>query len=913
MRLFAHTRKAVWSCSCFICHSFNVILVLLAFGQGGLILLNKFQKEVPVPDKFARWIVNNVVKDKYRANWSKVHVDLDGGLLLSDFVLTDSQTEQIIITARESHVNFSLSHLLTRNLPLVQDIRARDLEVYLPVSHSPSGLNEPTLFIKNLSLYEDEGILQIESLMIRSGGVRLHLTGSAPIHHLLAPGSGTGKGPQFFPSLQKLSLYTKDRVAIADVTWNLLPSRHHQFLIDAYMPRLELQQGSMQDLHAISEILLSTNHVTVNKLHLSGGLIPPAELPDLPVIGQLEIPNAIPFHLRFSGGFHEEDRIRIPSWIELGINTRNSGIPIDYVNLSTNLQMEAAPVRWIVSAPLLFASGEAHSISNQPILTNPGQPLSLTFRAHAYGLSINHFFPELAEHRMLRDTGIRLTRVDGTFLTKERSFAGHLLADDLIISQTPFSHIHAKVRYADLDMAFTEIHVSMTPGQYAEGTYLHNLRTQKFSLNAVGATFPYTLDNLLGRWWIGIFPDIYAPEPIPADVTVWGNWKDLSSIQHMTYAAGDGAFYKGVCIPDLEVRVRSNSNWAVIEKLEAKFDDGSFGGTIAIQSGLNDSVPYRAMVMDLVSDARWDSVVQASGIQQLDILSFYDGNPFVSAEGILWNDSGKGHEVPMQAQFDFSLALDKGICEVADLTLQGVTALGRIDGSLLNLNSLAGQFAEGVFTGNIQYRNWDIPEKKEESYNFQLFDAQYGTALHQLASLTEDPEKVREHLLKSSGEGRLDLDFHLNLRPPETANDGFGTVSIRQAQLGRIHLLGGLSRVLDSMGLGFSSSDLNTLSLGWNLEGSTLHVNNGIINGPILNLSLAGDIDMESKKLSMLADLTLFQGVISKVFSPVSENMQFDVGGTIDNPNWGMRINPLRWFQNRMGTSKPVAESGKAP
>lgn len=461
-------------------------------------------------------------------------------------------------------------------------------------------------------------------------------------------------------------------------------------------------------------------------------------------------------------------------------------------------------------------------------------------------------------------------------------------------------------------MAFTHIHASSGPGQFAEGAYLHNLKTSRFSLNAVGATFPYSLDNLLGRWWIGIFPDIYAPRPIPADVTVWGSWNDLSSIQHMTYAEGDGAYYKGVYVPDLEVRVRSNSKWAVIEKLEARFDDGSFGGTIAIQAGLKQEDAYRAMLLDLVGDAQWDSVIQASGISQLDILSFSDGNPFVSADGILWQDSGKGHDVPMQAQFDFSLVQDEGTCHVAGLSIEGLTGLGELDGQYLDLNSLAGQFAEGVFMGNIQVQDWDDPDLREENYNFQLFDAQYGTALYQLASLTENPDKMREDLLKSSGEGRIDLDFHLNLRNSGIGNDGHGRVSIRQAKLGRIHMLGGLSRVLDSMGLGFSSSDLNTLSLDWKLQQGILQVNNGIINGPLLNLSIAGDIDMETKQLSMLADLTLFRGVFSKVFSPVSENMQFDLGGTMDNPNWGMRINPLRWFQNRMGVTRPATTAGEA-
>jgi hypothetical protein len=130
--------------------------------------------------------------------------------------------------------------------------------------------------------------------------------------------------------------------------------------------------------------------------------------------------------------------------------------------------------------------------------------------------------------------------------------------------------------------------------------------------------------------------------------------------------------------------------------------------------------------------------------------------------------------------------------------------------------------------------------------------------------------------------------------------------------LGRIHLLGGLSKALDSMGLGFSSSDLNTLSLDWNLSGDTLHVDNGLISGPVFNLSLAGDINMDTKQLSMLADLSLFRGVISKVLSPVSDNMQFDLGGTMDNPNWRMRINPLRWFQNRMTIQEPPSDAGGA-
>ena len=59
-------------------------------------------------------------------------------------------------------------------------------------------------------------------------------------------------------------------------------------------------------------------------------------------------------------------------------------------------------------------------------------------------------------------------------------------------------------------------------------------------------------------------------------------------------------------------------------------------------------------------------------------------------------------------------------------------------------------------------------------------------------------------------------------------------------------------------------------------------------------------MDLETQGLQMKSEVTLFSGLFSKVLSPVSDTLQFDLIGSLDDPHWKIRFNPFRWALNRM-------------
>jgi hypothetical protein len=196
--------------------------------------------------------------------------------------------------------------------------------------------------------------------------------------------------------------------------------------------------------------------------------------------------------------------------------------------------------------------------------------------------------------------------------------------------------------------------------------------------------------------------------------------------------------------------------------------------------------------------------------------------------------------------------------------------------------------------------NWQVAEETQYRIELNLLDASYGQAKRQLSDLLgfkEDASPLEA--------GRLDTSLSLLLHPDPQSTSGQGRISIREANLGTIRLFGGLSSVLGGMGLKFASVKMDAFTADWKVENRVMTVSNGHVASPSLNLTLNGTMDLETKNLNMVSELTLFTGLFSKVLAPVSETMQLDLSGPFENPNWKIRFNPFRWALNRLSTPTP--------
>lgn len=863
-------------------------------------MLNNLQREVPLPDGLTRWIVQLAVGEHIDTSWARAVFDLRGGLYLEELNVWNAGTNEIILNADTIRVNWAPLNLVLGVFPPFEEIHATGMVFHSPASLSPTGLNEPVAKISQAHIYEEDGQLMINDLLAAVGGVNVVFSGSGPLRIPRMEARDPDTVNRIRPLLADILRLTSQINADCRIRWNGAQRRSHHFSLVALSDALVLPALTLHNLHGSARLETDGSSLALTSLNLEARLAaiksvtPPNLLSSLP----LKLPAPVTVE---AGGPPASTRWgTVPSRLDILIRKPfEKRLPVSLFNLQTSFLETDHTYHWSASGPGLFAVGSARPFA--PPDAQDGFPFRFSFRAHLQHPTLADFFPKLPDHRLINGANAGFIRFTGN-TTPDKRLTGSLVSDHLFIGETRFSHIRAHLDLSSSNLHLSRIHVQKTANESASGSYSQHFPSSRFALNARGAIFPQSLDALLGLWWQRIFTRIHADSPLSGDVAVWGQWRDETSLRSVTAVEGSGARYRGIAVPNLGVRVRSNGDWAYLDALEARFGEQRVTGEIAWQQGLGDNV-RRPVRIRFRSNAAWEIVQQASGVDGLQALDV-EGAPDVFVEGTLWRPARDATaEDKMIPDLRLGLQNPNAAFGVSGLDLNSMQFEGTLVGNALSLKAVSGRLAEGVFTGRVDIRNWANPDLQERHLRLQIFDADYTETLRQVSGLLDNPGEVRESLLKDEEGGKLDADIDLLIRPELTQSEGSGRITLRNGKVGEIHMFGGLSRALSTMGLGFSTLDLKTASLEWALKDGTLAIPQCLVTGPVLNIQLNGDMEVENKQLSMRAEATFFRGLVSKVLTPVSDNFQFDVTGTLANPNWQIRLNPFRWFQNRLGGS----------
>jgi hypothetical protein len=100
-------------------------------------------------------------------------------------------------------------------------------------------------------------------------------------------------------------------------------------------------------------------------------------------------------------------------------------------------------------------------------------------------------------------------------------------------------------------------------------------------------------------------------------------------------------------------------------------------------------------------------------------------------------------------------------------------------------------------------------------------------------------------------------------------------------------------------GLGITSLSLRDAAVPWRVHGGVIQLNDATIRGNILSLQINGGYDYLNDRLSAAVDPAFFSGFFSQIFAPLSRNVSFRLSGSLDEPQWSLRLTPLRWFTDQ--------------
>lgn len=362
-----------------------------------------------------------------------------------------------------------------------------------------------------------------------------------------------------------------------------------------------------------------------------------------------------------------------------------------------------------------------------------------------------------------------------------------------------------------------------------------------FRLTLHGGLAPASLDRVLGNWWIDLWRTFLVRENPYAFIEVEGRWGALTSRTRGRVLLRNFDFM-GAPFRRVEVSVDADERRTLIglHRLQGgtSADDGAVEGT-----------------------ATWDwskpgalagPVVKARG----------DLQPWIAARcaGKAFGDALRGLVLPAGRRFALELTprergLDIRTRIESDAAFKAwgiagrglkVTTASQTDGMRIDARL-------ALADGEADLRlNGDPLGATDFVLSLKGCDpAQLGRIMHDLG----EPAAAAP---TPAGRGRLDLDLkgRIDLAAPRELR-GLGAYVLNDPELKKVRLLGGISGVLEAVGVGATTYELDRAAGSVGCIGGKAFFPDMAITGPQARLDLAGEVDLRGMTLDFAGDLSL--------------------------------------------------------
>lgn len=363
-----------------------------------------------------------------------------------------------------------------------------------------------------------------------------------------------------------------------------------------------------------------------------------------------------------------------------------------------------------------------------------------------------------------------------------------------------------------------------------------------FRLTLHGALAPASLDQVLGNWWIDLWRSFLVREHPYAFIEVRGHWGALTSRTRGRVLMRDFDFL-GAPFRRVEVGIDADGRRTLI-------------GLHRLQGGAT------AADGEVEGTATWDwskpgvlagPVVKAAG----------DLQPWIAARcaGKDFGDALQGLVLPPGRRFALELTpLERGLdirttIESADaFKAWGVAGRGLKVTTLSQAGGMRIDARLGLADGEAELR-LDGDPLRSADFVLSLKDcdpAQVGRIMQELGEPSAAPAT------KPTGRGRLYLDAkgRIDLAAPREIR-ALGTYTLNDPELRKVRLLGGVSGVLEAIGVGATTYELDRAAGTFGCVGGRAYFPDMTITGPQARLDLAGEIDLKGMTLNFAGDFSL--------------------------------------------------------
>lgn len=482
-------------------------------------------------------------------------------------------------------------------------------------------------------------------------------------------------------------------------------------------------------------------------------------------------------------------------------------------------------------------------------------------------------------------------------------------------------YTQATLEPGQLHLKHTEID---THDYTIHGRYWQDLKTDDYRFLLRGTVQPTDISPIIDEdWWPEIFNRFKYADGLPyANIDLRGRYGGGRQYKKMFgYVKVPQCSYNGISVDQVSTYLyqmpsRFNLMDLYIEQgKQATLADLQFnyapstGDRVSLAFAAHSSMPLKEVAAIIGQEAAdFEDIIATEHPATISGYGISYDEHSSHPDALFLNISGN---FPQDAVFQ-GITFDSLACEV------------KVEPTQVVVSQLDASLAKGKLQGSAI-----LQKPKDGERRLQLDLDLNGAQLYDVFTVIPELKEIREKSESKDADktsaqpqmtpeerfaGVLDINFKGAGTQGDMASfSGGGKAMLEQAHLGRLHLFGGLSRLMQGMGVGFGTVDFTKAAVTYTLGNAIIYVPEGDISGSTARIKTNGYYNTDTGKIDFVMTLYPLGGISMPILStvlsalnPVTNTIEVELSGSLEEPNWKTTFGLIRVFTGQKKVEDPI-------
>jgi hypothetical protein len=507
--------------------------------------------------------------------------------------------------------------------------------------------------------------------------------------------------------------------------------------------------------------------------------------------------------------------------------------------------------------------------------------------------------------------GIRLTRFDQNPLfaagarirnwTHPESAWFEVVGKGVSFKGAHFQYARTRGRWQG-DVLTLEEFAASNPAWMIHGSLLEDFATEDYRYQIRGTGFPADLDRMFRPWWTELWePFEFGSVPVEVNLDIQGRTGDpLKRLVFGSVVLEDTSF-RGFRVDRGRVRLHAIPKCFRLYDLYLEHPRGLVSGAVTtVYHPEHDSWVTRHLHLDTVIPLNDLLPFTGQALVEIAANTRTEQAPLAEIRGVIVNEgySEFGHLDVLHIAVDVP-----GHMVFYDFHIEDFRSRIVATSHAVTLDPIQFRFASGEGSGNVRLeRNPDPPLLHFDlaingmDYRLAASCVPQKSGSNPSSSPESDPLGQEPDLEWETQQTRSSTDIAMKGSFPLGNRNGLvgsGSFTLEDPLIHRVHLLGGLSKLLSSIDLNLGSFALKQASSDLRLEGPVVFFDDLVLTGPSSRVAARGTWNMDDSSLDFRlkayplreARFPVIAG-LGLILRPVSQLFAVRLTGTLDKPDW---------------------------